>query len=151
MGEKDKKMDADVLNTMFTLLANFSSEEQSKLEEIKAEYKEREYKAKLEHDKQIASLNGKSKIASIVIGILGCIIITLIIVFGALAYSAIDKHYEMDKILQEDIIVEFETEWTEDEATDTFGDIEAGDNALIGSTDNSVTLGDGASYSGGEK
>lgn len=125
----DKKVDPELLNTMFTLMANFSSEQQSKVEDIRQEYQERENKRELEHAKQIACLNNKNKLAMMVIGILGAIVISIIVVFGVLANNAINKHYEMDKILQEDIIVEFDSEWTTDEETDTFGEITTGDNA----------------------
>ena len=129
----DKKLDPELLNTMFTLMANFSSEQQSKVEDIRQEYQERENKRELEHAKQIACLNNKNKLAMMVIGILGAIIISIIVVFGVLANSAINKHYEMDKILQEDIVVEFENEWTTDKQTDTLGEITTGDNVNIGS------------------
>lgn len=129
----DKKVDPELLNTMFTLMANFSSEQQSKVEDIRQEYQERENKRELEHAKQIACLNNKNKLAMMVIGILGAIIISIIVVFGVLANNAINKHYEMDKVLQEDIVVEFETELTTDKQTDEFSEITTGDNANIGS------------------
>ena len=133
MNSENKKLDPELLNTMFTLMANFSSEQQSKVEDIRQEYQEREHKRDLEHAKQIACLNNKNKLAMMVIGILGAIVVTAIVAFGLLANNAINKHYEMDKILQEDIVVEFETEWTTDEQTDTFDEISTGDNAVIGS------------------
>lgn len=129
----DKKVDPELLNTMFTLMANFSSEQQSKVEDIRQEYQERENKRELEHAKQIACLNNKNKLAMMVIGILGAIIISIIVVFGVLANNAINKHYEMDKVLQEDIVVEFETELTTDKQTDELGEITTGDNDNIGS------------------
>lgn len=133
MDSENKKLDPELLNTMFTLMANFSSEQQSKVEDIRQEYQEREHKRDLEHAKQIACLNNKNKLAMMVIGILGAIVVATIVVFGLLANNALNKHYEMDKILQEDVVVEFETEWTTDEQTDTFGEISTGDNTVIGS------------------
>lgn len=110
----NKGIDTQVLNTVFTLLANFSSEEQSKVEEIREEYKERVHKRELEHAKHIASLNNRNKISLAIIGLLGTIIVVGIVVFGSIVNNAINKHYEMDKLYQEDIVVEFESEIAED-------------------------------------
>lgn len=117
----NKGIDPQVLNTMFTLLANFSSEEQSKVEEIHEEYKEREHKREIEHAKNIACLNNKNKISIAIIGLLGAIIIVGIVVSGIIINNTINKHYEMDKLYKEDIIAEFESE------------INTGENARIGS------------------
>ena len=106
----NKGIDPNVLNTMFTLLANFSSEEQSKVEEIREEYKERCHKRELEHAKHIACLNNRNKISLAIIGLLGTIIIVGIVVFGSIVNNAINKHYEMDRLYQEDIMQEFKSE-----------------------------------------
>lgn len=146
---ENDKVSPEMLNTMFTLLANFSSEQQSKIEDIRQEYNERENKREIEHSKQINCLNNKNKLAMMVIAILGAIIITVIVVFGLLANNAIDKYYEMDKILQEDIVVEFETELTTDDETDTFGNIVTGDNSNIGYDSYNFESGGDITYSNG--
>ena len=136
----NKGIDPKILNTMFTLLANFSSEEQSKVEEIREEYKEREHKRELEHAKNIACLNNRNKISLAIIGLLGTIIIVGIVVFGFIVNNTINKHYEMDRLYQEDIVVEFESEIEDTTDKDTFDEITTGENARIGSNGDNISI-----------
>lgn len=148
----DKNITQEIINNAMGLVSGMGREQASQIEDIKQEYKERELKIQLEYnDKEqkrekeykenIMKLEHKNRIAVVIVAMLGVILSTAIIVFGLLANNALLKHYEMDKILQEDIVVEFESEFTVPDITDDFGEIETGDNAKIGTED--VTIGDG--------
>lgn len=138
----DKKVNPEILNTMFTLMANFSSEEKSKVEEIRQEYIEREHEKELEHNKNMKCIDNKNKICVVIVASLFLILAIVLVIVGFIANNAIIKHYEMDKLYQEDIVVEFET-WVESKPTDKeFSEINTGDNAKIGTSDTEIS-GDG--------
>lgn len=118
MGEK---ISPEMLNTIFTLMANFSSEEQSKIEEIREEYR-----------KEIEVLNKRNALMLSIVRGLTAIIIISVIVFGFICNNAINKHFELDRMQAEEIVVDFETVIEKETDKDTLGgNIQTGDNASI--------------------
>lgn len=96
-------IDTETLNILFTILANFVTEEHSREYEIKEEYKERALIAQHSHELEIenmkSAVNKSEHSSKIYIAIIKCLCVCLIfisLIFGIVLNNTIQEHLKQD-------------------------------------------------------